>query len=148
MNDSTLSRRRFLQAAGAASLAAAGVRTGAWAGEVYRPMRIDTHVHCFAGTEDRRFPYHERGTYRPAAAATPEHLLRCMREAQVNHAIIVHPEPYQDDHRYLEHCLQAGQGRLKGTLLVFADQPASLDKVGELCRRLEVVALRVHAHAS
>lgn len=147
MNGVPLSRRRFLQAAGAAALTAAGPRPAAWAGEAPRPLRIDTHVHCFAGTDDPRFPYHERGPYRPAAAATPEHLLRCMREARVDRAIIVHPEPYQDDHRYLEHCLRAGQGRLKGTLLVFADQAGSLDKVGELCRRLGIVALRVHAHA-
>jgi predicted TIM-barrel fold metal-dependent hydrolase len=148
MNASLSSRRRFLQTTGAASLvAAAGARNDSWAGENPRPLRVDTHVHCFAGTDDPRFPYHERGPYRPPAAATPEHLLRCMREAQVDHAIIVHPEPYQDDHRYLEHCLQAGKGRLKGTLLVFADQAASLDKVPDLCRRLDVVALRVHAHS-
>ncbi|MSU47928.1 MAG: amidohydrolase [Opitutus sp.] len=149
MNDPRFSRRRFLQATGVASLAAAaGVRPDSRAGEIPRPLRIDTHVHCFAGTDDARFPYHERGPYRPPAAATPEHLLRCMREAQVDHAIIVHPEPYQDDHRYLEHCLQIGKGRLKGTLLVFADQPASLAKVPDLCRRLDIVALRVHAHTA
>lgn len=113
-----------------------------------RPLRIDTHVHCFAGIEDTRFPYHARGPYRPAAAVTPEHLLQRMREAQVDYAIIVHPEPYQDDHRYLEHCLQVGKGKLKGTLLLFADQAASLDQLPDLCRRLDVVALRVHAHSA
>ncbi|MEX0825031.1 MAG: amidohydrolase family protein [Pirellulaceae bacterium] len=110
---------------------------------------IDTHLHCFAGADDPRFPYHEQAPYRPEAAATPEHLLRCMDEAEVDHAIVVHPEPYQDDHRYLEHCLDVGQGRLKGTCLFFADRPASLKKMPEFVRRNEgrIVAARVHAYA-
>jgi predicted TIM-barrel fold metal-dependent hydrolase len=70
-----------------------------------------------------------------------------MDGAGVDHAIIVHPEPYQDDHRYLAHCLDVGKGRLKGTLLVFADREGSLDKLPDLARRLDVVSVRVHAYA-
>ena len=148
MSDPIFSRRRFLKTAAAVSLAsAAAVRTSTGADENTRPLRIDSHVHCFSGPDDARFPYHERGPYRPPAAVTPEHLLQRMREAQVEHAIIVHPEPYQDDHRYLDHCLQVGKGKWKGTLLLFADQPGSLEKLPDLCRRLDVVALRVHAYA-
>ena len=66
---------------------------------------VDTHLHCFAGAKDPRFPYHVRAPYRPESAAPPEQLLKCMEGAGVDHAIVVHPEPYQDDHRYLEHCL-------------------------------------------
>jgi predicted TIM-barrel fold metal-dependent hydrolase len=109
--------------------------------------RVDAHLHCFAGGDDPRFPYHEQAPYRPAEPAMPEHLLDCMREASVDYAVVVHPEPYQDDHRYLEHCLQVGQGKLKGTLLVFADRPDSLDRLPDLRRRLDVVAVRVHAYA-
>jgi predicted TIM-barrel fold metal-dependent hydrolase len=104
-------------------------------------------LHCFAGTDDPRFPYHERAPYKPATAATPEHLLKCMEQAGVDFAIVVHPEPYQDDHRYLEHCLAVGKGKLKGTLLLFADREGSLDKLPELCRKLDVVSVRVHAYA-
>ncbi len=35
-----------------------------------------------------------------------------MTEGGVDHAVVVHPEPYQDDHRYLEHCLAVGKGWL------------------------------------
>ena len=42
----------------------------------------------------------------------------------MDYAVVVHPEPYQDDHRYLEHCLDVGRGKLKGTCLFFADRPA------------------------
>jgi predicted TIM-barrel fold metal-dependent hydrolase len=94
-----------------------------------------------------RFPYHERGPDQPAEAATPEHLLACMSEAGVDYAIVVHPEPYQDDHRYLEHCLNVGKGKLKGTLLLFADREGSLEKMPELCRKLNPVAVRVHAYS-
>jgi len=110
------------------------------------PVVIDTHLHCFAGPDDSRFPYHPRAPYRPPAAATPEHLLKCMDGAGVNHAIVVHPEPYQDDHRYLEYCLQVGKGRLKGTCLVFADQPGSVRQLDGLAKRGDVVAVRIHAY--
>src|SRR5262245_37569918 len=146
MNDS-ISRRQLLQGA-TASLAAWGCSAARLLADE-RPLvpRVDAHLHCFAGSDDQRFPYHERAPYRPAAPATPEHLLDCMRVAGVNYSVVVHPEPYQDDHRYLEYCLKVGQKKLKGTLLLFADRPGSLDKLPELCQRLDVVALRVHAYA-
>jgi predicted TIM-barrel fold metal-dependent hydrolase len=108
---------------------------------------VDTHLHCFAGNGDARFPYHARAPYRPPAAATPEHLLKCMDGAGVNYAIVVHPEPYQDDHRYLEHCLAIGKGRLKGVCLVFADQPASMKQLAGLAKRGDIVAVRIHAYS-
>ena len=141
-----VSRRRVLQGGVAAGLASLSL-TGAVANEPGRPPRIDTHLHCFAGKDDRRFPYHGRAPYSPDKPATPEHLLDCMRQAEVDHAIVVHPEPYQDDHRYLEHCLEVGKGKLKGTLLVFADREGSLEKLPELCGNLDVVSVRVHAYS-
>jgi predicted TIM-barrel fold metal-dependent hydrolase len=141
----SLSRRRLLQSSVAAAVAAAAGH--AQSAEPPGTPRIDSHLHCFAGAADARFPYHERGPYKPEKPATPEHLLACMKEAGVDYAIVVHPEPYQDDHRYLEHCLTVGKGKLKGTLLVFADREGSLDKLPELARRLPVVAVRVHAYA-
>ena len=67
----------------------------------------------------------------------------------MDHAVVVHPEPYQDDHRYLEHCLEVGGGKLKGTCLFFADRPGSLDRMAELVKRHEgqIVAARIHAYA-
>lgn len=108
---------------------------------------MDTHLHCFAGSNDERFPYHPRGPYQPEAAATPQHLLKCMDEGGINNAIVVHPEPYQDDHSYLEYCLELGEGRLKGTGLFFADRPGSLEKVPGIAKRVPLIALRVHAYA-
>lgn len=143
-----LNRREFLQVAGATTAVATALTTsGLAANSTARTPRVDAHLHCFAGTRDARFPYHERAVYRPEESATPEHLLKCMSDARVDYAIVVHPEPYQDDHRYLEHCLQVGKGKLKGTLLLFADRSGSLDQLPELCKRLDVVSVRVHAYA-
>lgn len=111
------------------------------------PIVVDTHLHCFAGLKDARFPYHANAPYRPAGAATPEQLLKCMDGADVNYAIVVHPEPYQDDHRYLDYCLQVGKGRLKGTCLVFADRPESMAQLPKLAKRGDLVAVRMHAYA-
>ncbi|HYE73635.1 MAG TPA: hypothetical protein VEF04_09895, partial [Blastocatellia bacterium] len=101
------SRREFLQAA---VLGMAVSSSGKAAQKNTEPV-VDTHLHCFAGIKDERFPYHLNAPYRPAEAATPERLLQCMDGAGVNYAIVVHPEPYQDDHRYLEYCLSVGKGR-------------------------------------
>lgn len=142
-----MQRRNFFQAAALTAMFPV-VRSESRAGEVAVPA-IDTHLHCFAGRDDSRFPYHPEAPYRPADPATPEHLLRCMAEAGVDHAVVVHPEPYGDDHRYLEHCLDVGRGKLKGTCLFFADRPGSLDRMAELVRRQEgrIVAARIHAYA-
>ena len=138
-----MNRRRFLQttAATAGAIAASPVLAAE------HTLVIDAHLHCFAGKKDLRFPYHARAPYRPEAAATPEHLLKTMRAAGVDRAVVVHPEPYQDDHRYLEHCLNVGRGKLKGTILCFADRPGSTDQLPRLAKRGDIVAARVHAYA-
>jgi predicted TIM-barrel fold metal-dependent hydrolase len=141
-------RRQFLRTAAASSVLLSSVPRRAWADDRPAPV-IDTHLHCFAGADDPRFPYHPRGPYRPAEPALPEHLLKCMGEAGVDRAVVVHPEPYQDDHRYLEHCLDVGHGKLKGTCLFFADRPGSLERMTELVKKLKgrIVAARIHAYA-
>jgi predicted TIM-barrel fold metal-dependent hydrolase len=72
-----------------------------------------------------------------------------MGEAGADFAVVAHPEPYQDDHRYLEHCLEVGRGKLKGTCLLFADRPGSLGRMTELVKKHEgnIVAARIHAYA-
>jgi predicted TIM-barrel fold metal-dependent hydrolase len=139
-------RRHFLQAATASTLLSPSGQPQA---DDRRSPVVDTHLHCFAGPDDPRFPYHSKGPYQPAEPATPEHLLRSMDAAGVGHAVVVQPEPYQDDHRYLEHCLEIGGDRLKGTCLCFADQPGALDRMTELVKKHpgRIVAARIHAYA-
>ena len=106
----------------------------------------DMHIHCFAGPSDPRFPYHKMASYKPETVATPEHLLTCMNGSGVDFGVIVSPEPYQDDHHYLEYCLDAGKGRLKGTILVFCDRPGSMDQLPRLAKRGDIIATRIHAY--
>ena len=144
----TSTRREFL--AGAAALVAAGC---AGSRTPPRPKNavpvVDTHVHCFAGYDDPRFPYHPDAPYKPETPARPDQLLRCMEGAGVDFAVIVHPEPYQDNHDYLEHCLEEGRGKLKGTCLFFAGRPGSLDQMAALVKRRSggIVTARIHAYA-
>lgn len=109
---------------------------------------VDAHVHCFAGYDNPRYPYHPDAPYKPETASRPDQLLRCMDGAGVDYAVIVHPEPYQDDHTYLEYCLEEGKGRLKGTCLFFAGKPGSPDAMAALVKRCPgIVAARIHAYA-
>lgn len=131
-----ITRREFV-ATSAGSLAIAEAKT---------PV-VDTHLHCFAGKDDPKFPYHKNAPYTPEAA-TPELLLKCMAGAGVDYAVVVHPEPYQDDHRYLEHCLAVGKDKLKGTCLFFAERDDSVKRLADLAKKLPLVAARIHAYAS
>jgi predicted TIM-barrel fold metal-dependent hydrolase len=115
-----------------------------------KPKRVpvvDAHVHCFAGAKDRDYPYHKDAPYKPAEAATPQALLKAMEGAGVDHAVIVHPEPYQDSHEYLEYCLKQDKKRLKGTCLFFADRDDAPKKLGALAKKCSLVTLRIHAYA-
>lgn len=113
-----------------------------------QPPIIDTHVHCFAGKKNKDFPYHTDGPYQPDTITSPQILLEQMKKAGVDFAVIVHPEPYQDDHRYLEYCLSLEKKQLKGTCLFFANKESSSRLLGELVKRNpeKIVALRFHAY--
>ncbi len=144
-----VSRRHMIRCAASAVPLSTAFVVGARATVEEKPTPvIDTHLHCFGGL-DPRFPYHARAPYRPEAKATPEHLLKCMDGAGVDFAVVVHPEPYQDNHRYLEHCLRLGGKRVKGTCLFFADRPGSVGGMAALVKRHpeQILAARVHAYA-
>src|SRR5687768_13917762 len=63
---------------------------------------VDTHVHLFSN-DPQRFPYATVAPYKPEPQPL-EAYARFVTAAKIDHTIIVHPEPYQDDHRYLEYC--------------------------------------------
>lgn len=107
---------------------------------------VDTHIHLFAG-DDARFPYAKNAPYKPPAE-TVESYVKFVREAKIDHAIIVHPEPYQDDHRYLEYCFanEPSPGFFKGTCLfdpVAPDTPSRMEAIVKQHPQ-RIVALRVH----
>ncbi|MBY0504580.1 MAG: amidohydrolase family protein [Bryobacteraceae bacterium] len=109
------------------------------------PDSVEAHLHLF---EPARFPYHPAATYRPPAEPLAPYLAFA-RAHGVRHAVIVHPEPYQDDHRYLEYCFthEQPQGFFKGTCLFDPIDAATPGRIRELTRRWpgRIVALRIHA---
>lgn len=126
-----------------ASLAASAVASAA------RPqgVLVDTHIHLFA--QDRvRFPYAPTATYAPEAYDLADYT-KFFNEARLDHAIIVHPEPYQDDHTYLEYCFEnePKRGAFKGACLLDAargDTPARLKRL--MARHPgRIISFRIHA---
>lgn len=107
---------------------------------------VDTHVHLFS-RDQARFPYHPDSPYKPPAEPLEEYV-EFVRQARIAHTVIVHPEPYQDDHRYLEYCFEhePSRGFFKGTCLFDPIAPATPGRMEALTKKLpgRIVALRVH----
>jgi predicted TIM-barrel fold metal-dependent hydrolase len=105
---------------------------------------IETHIHLFAG--DPRFPYNS-GSYAPHKLPVEEYVKFAV-EAQIDHAVIVHPEPYQDDHRYLEYCFarEPSRGFFKGTCLFDPIDPETPKRMQALVKRNpgRIAGLRIH----
>ena len=134
----TITRRQCLLGAAAA----------AWAQEQRRPpgVLVDTHIHLFAA-DRARFPVHADSPYQPAVQPL-EKYVEFVRQARIDHVIIVHPEPYQDDHRYLEYCFEnePSKGFFKGTCLFDPIAPGAPSRMETFVKKHSgrIVALRVH----
>lgn len=129
-----LTRRAFLASTAAAASAA----------PPSKGVLVDTHIHLF---DPERFPYHLSATYKPPAEPL-EPYARFVREAGISHAIVVHPEPYQDDHRYLEYCFtnEPSRGFFKGTCLFDPIAPNTPARIAAIVKKTpsRIVALRIH----
>jgi predicted TIM-barrel fold metal-dependent hydrolase len=82
-----------------------------------------------------------------------EEYVKFVQQAKIDHAVIVHPEPYQDDHRYLEYALaqEPSRGFFKGTCLFDPIDPETPKRMKALVQRNpgRIVALRIHeVHAA
>jgi L-fuconolactonase len=106
---------------------------------------IESHIHLFAG-DPVRFPY-SSGVYSPITLPV-ERYAQFARALPLDHAVIVHPEPYQDDHRYLEYCFahEPSPGFFKGTCLFDPIDPATPRRMRALVEKHpgKIVALRIH----
>ena len=85
--------------------------------------------------------------YKPAAYTLEDHL-KLVTAAGLAHSVIVHPEPYQDDHRYLEYCFahEPGPGYFKGTCMFDPLRADTPDRMRALAERWpkRIIALRIH----
>lgn len=112
------------------------------------PKLIDTHVHLFA-RDQTRFPFHPNAAYRPSPQPLEDYL-RFVARTSIEHVVIVHPEPYQDDHRYLEYCFanEPSPGFFKGTCLFDPILPSTPARMAALVKKnpARIVALRIHVN--
>jgi predicted TIM-barrel fold metal-dependent hydrolase len=137
-----VTRRKLFEGLSAAALTAA---TAQGADRPARPI-VDTHVHLFAA-DQRRFPLAPNAPYKPEPLPV-ETYMTFARAAGIDHAVIVHPEPYQDDYRYLEYCFaqEHVKGFFKGTCLFDPVAKDTPDRIASLVGNNpgRIVALRIH----
>lgn len=113
-------------------------------------MIIEWNAHMFS-RDVRNYPFHPQAAYAPDASRLSDDplavYLERMAQEGIDRAVLVHPEPYGDDHRLILDCLQREPDRLKGTCLFYPKNPDAPRKLQDLVRREpRLVAFRFHAH--
>jgi predicted TIM-barrel fold metal-dependent hydrolase len=105
---------------------------------------IESHVHLVSD-DAAKFPFAEGRTSRPNPV---EQYSKFAAEAGISHTVIVSPEPYQDDMRYLEYALTRGPspGFFKGTCLFDPISPETPKRLETLVRKNpgRIASLRIH----
>jgi predicted TIM-barrel fold metal-dependent hydrolase len=70
-----------------------------------------------------------------------------MRQLGIDRAVLVHPEPYGDDHRLILDCLERESQRLRGVCHFFPKDPLAPEKIAALAKHQPaIVGVRLHAH--
>jgi len=110
---------------------------------------IEWNHHLFS-RDTARYPFHAQAAYRPDAShLSPDPLadyLAHMDAHGIDRAILVHPEPYGDDHRLVLDSLEREPQRLLGTALFYPKDPDAPAKLRRLvARQPRIIALRYHA---
>lgn len=133
-----LTRRGFLAASAAGSL----LSTAARADSLTEPI-IDSHVHLFLP----EFAYHPNASYRPPSHPLGDYLA-FLQHAPIQRVVVVHPEPYQDDHRILSYIFSKEPSRdfFKSTCLFDPIDPRTPGRMEALSREHpgRIVGIRIH----
>jgi predicted TIM-barrel fold metal-dependent hydrolase len=70
-----------------------------------------------------------------------------MESEGIDRAVLVHPEPYGDDHRLVLDCLKREPERFWGTCLYYPTDPDAARKMTDLVQEQpKIIATRFHAH--
>jgi predicted TIM-barrel fold metal-dependent hydrolase len=112
-------------------------------------MIIEWNHHLFHA-DTTRYPFHSQAAYRPDASRFPADpladYLAHMDAQGIDRAILVHPEPYGDDHRLVLDSLEREPERFLGTALFYPADPDAPKKLRALvARQPRIIALRFHA---
>lgn len=111
---------------------------------------IEWNAHIFS-PDTSRYPFHPQATYKPDATKYPADplgvYLQRLDQEGIDRAVIVHPEPYGDDHRLILDCLKKEPARLRGTTLYFPRDPKAPSKMEAIVKQEpRIIATRFHAH--
>jgi predicted TIM-barrel fold metal-dependent hydrolase len=113
-------------------------------------MIVEWNAHMF-NRDTERYPFHPQAAYIPdASRLSPDPLadyLSRMQAEGIDRAVLVHPEPYGDDHRLILDCLAREPALFRGTCLFYpkdADAPAKLTELVQ--QEPRIIAIRFHAH--
>lgn len=113
-------------------------------------MIIEWNAHMFS-RDTQRYPFHPRAAYHPdvsrlSADPLADYLQRMQSEA-IDRAVLVHPEPYGDDHRLVLDCLDREPDRFLATALFYPQDADAPDKLRSLvAAQPKIIACRFHAH--
>ena len=141
------SRRHLLGLMGAAAALGSGTLPAAAAAT---PV-IEWNAHMFS-SDTTRFPFSPRGTYKPDTSrlsADPLTVYQAhLKEAGIDRALFVHPEPYGDDHTLVLDCLaRTSPAQFKATSMYFpkdSDAPAKLEALVK--KQPRICSTRFHLH--
>lgn len=113
-------------------------------------MLIEWNTHLFS-RDTARYPFHPKAAYIPATDdwlddPLADYLAR-MDGLNMDYAVIVHPEPYGDDHRLVLDSLKRAPDRLFGTSLFYPKDPDAPRKLADLVQQEpKIISTRFHAH--
>ena len=113
-------------------------------------MIIEWNNHIFS-PDLQRYPFHSRATYHPDLSQKPidplQDYLDHMEREGIDRAVLVHPEPYGDNHQLILDCLKKEKERFRGTCLFYPQDPDAPSKLEVLVAQVpQIVAIRFHAH--
>jgi len=112
-------------------------------------MIVEWNTHLFSSDTDN-YPFHPKARYVPPAENRSDDpladYLRRMEEEGIDRAVLVHPEPYGDDHRLVLEALAREPERLRGTCLFYPEDADAVPRLKALVReRPLIVSTRFHA---
>ncbi|MCB0685533.1 MAG: amidohydrolase family protein [Saprospiraceae bacterium] len=110
---------------------------------------IEWNAHIFS-PDLKKYPFHPQATYQPDVSKQAADPLAAyfdrMKEEGIDRAVIVHPEPYGDDHSLILDCLKRDRNRLRGTSLFYPKDPHAPAKLKALVEKEpHILATRFHA---
>lgn len=113
-------------------------------------MIIEWNAHMFS-SDTGRYPFHPEAVYHPKTDHMVEDPLAAylerMAEEGIDRGVLVHPEPYGDDHRLVLDCQEREPDRVRITSLFYPKDPDAVSKLRDLvAREPKVISTRFHAH--